>query len=126
MSMESPRQGWPATGRLLVMILEIRTYQVLPGRLDEFVAAIAAVRPLLAEYGIDVVAAGPSVVADEGDHAYLMRAFASIEERARQEEQFYGSGDWRRGPRQSVLDPIDSYHTVILEVDIAAIDALRH
>lgn len=107
------------------MILEIRTYKVLPGRLDEFVAAIAAVRPLLAEYGIDVVAAGPSMVADEGDHAYLMRAFVTVEERDRQEQQFYGSDDWRSGPRQSVLDPIDSYHTVILEVDTATIDALR-
>lgn len=107
------------------MILEIRTYKVLPGRLDEFVAATAAVRPLLKQYGIDVVAAGPSVVADEGDHAYLMRAFAGVEERDRQEEAFYGSDDWRSGPRETILAPIEGYHTVILEADQSMIDALR-
>jgi hypothetical protein len=107
------------------MILEIRTYKVLPGRLDEFVAAMASAGELLDRYGIDVVAAGPSLVADDGDHAYLMRTFASIEERDRQEQEFYGSDAWRSGPRQSVLAPIDSYHTVVLEVDAATIDALR-
>ncbi len=107
------------------MILEIRTYKVLPDRLEEFLGAMAKARPLLDRYGIDVVATGPSVVPDDGDHAYLMRAFASIGERDRQEEDFYGSDDWRTGPRDAVLAPIDSYHTVVLDVDAATVDALR-
>lgn len=108
------------------MILEIRTYKVLPGRLQEFLGAMAEVRPLLDRYGIDVVAAGPSVVADEGEHAYLIRTFASIEERDRQEQEFYRSDAWRTGPRDAVLAPIDSYHTVVLDVDSGAVAALRH
>ncbi|MDQ6657565.1 MAG: NIPSNAP family protein [Actinomycetota bacterium] len=107
------------------MILEIRTYKVLPGRLDEFVAAMAVAGPLLDQYGIDVVSSGPSVAADEGDHAYLMRAFSSIEERERQEEAFYGSDDWRNGPREAILAPIEGYHTVILDADASTVDALR-
>lgn len=107
------------------MILEIRTYKVLPGRLDELVSAMAAARPLLDRYGIDVVDTGPSLVADEGEHAYLLRAFRSVEERDRLEEAFYGSDDWRNGPRASVLAPIDSYHTVVLEADAATIESLR-
>jgi len=117
--------GHGSAGKLRAMILEIRTYKVLAGRLDEFVAAMAWARELLDRYGIDVVAAGPSVVADDGDHAYLMRAFASIEERDRQEQEFYGSDAWRTGPRDAVLAPIDGYHTVVLDVDPAAIEALR-
>lgn len=107
------------------MILEIRTYKVLPGRVSELVAAMAAARPLLDRYGIDVVATGASLVEDEGEHAYLIRAFDSIEERDRLEEAFYGSDDWRSGPRESVLAPIDSYQTVVIEVEPATVEALR-
>lgn len=107
------------------MILEIRTYKILPGRLDEFVGAMDSARGLLDRYRIDVVATGRSLVPDEGDHAYLIRAFHDLEERDRLEAAFYGSDDWCDGPREAVLGPIDSYHTVVIEADAATVDALR-
>lgn len=107
------------------MLLEIRTYKIAPGRLAEFLAAMDLAGPLLAEFGIDVVAAGPSLVPDEGDHAYLMRAFRTAQDRDAAEEAFYSSRAWREGPRAAVLAPIESYHTVVIEAEPAAIDALR-
>ena len=107
------------------MIVEIRTYRVVPGELDDFVAAMNGVRPMLASYGIDVVAAGPSMTADDGEHAYLIRAFPSLEERERLEETFYGSADWRDGPRASIMDRLQSYHTVVLDLPRAAVEGLR-
>ncbi|HVK20737.1 MAG TPA: hypothetical protein VM677_05205 [Actinokineospora sp.] len=107
------------------MILEIRTYKVKPGRLDDLVAVMREVRPMLVEAGIDVVDLGPSLVPDEGDHAYLIRAFTSLSERDRLEEAFYGSDAWRDGPRARVLDPIDSYQTVVLDVREAVVEGLR-
>ncbi len=107
------------------MIVEIRTYRIVPGQLDDFVAAMTMVRPMLARYGIDVVAAGPSIAADDGEHAYLIRAFASIDERERLEESFYGSAEWRDGPRASIMDRIETYHTVVLDLPDAAVDSLR-
>lgn len=80
---------------------------------------------MLAEYGIDVVAMAPSVTADEGEHAALLRAFDSLADRERQEAAFYGSAEWRDGPRSTVMEPIESYHTVVLDVSPAAVDALR-
>jgi hypothetical protein len=110
---------------LAAMIVEIRTYRVVPGELDDFVAAMNGVRPMLARYGIDVVATGPSMTADDGEHAYLIRAFPSIDERERLEESFYGSAEWRDGPRASILDRIESYHTVVLDLPDAAVAGLR-
>ncbi|WP_436493635.1 hypothetical protein [Actinokineospora sp. HUAS TT18] len=107
------------------MILEIRTYKVKPGRLDDLVAVMREVRPMLEAAGIDVVDLGPSLVPDEGDHAYLLRAFESVEARDRLEEAFYSGEAWRDGPRARVLDPIDSYQTVVLDVPEAVVDGLR-
>jgi len=103
------------------MILEIRTYRLKPGTRDGSVAAMAAAQPLLARYGIDVVDFGASLVAEDGhEEAYLIRRFASLEERAEKEDAFYGSDEWRDGPRAAVVAPIESYHTIVLPASALA------
>jgi hypothetical protein len=103
------------------MILEIRTYRLKPGTRDDFVAAMAAAQPLLARYGIEVVDFGASLVAEDGhEEAYLIRRFASLEDRAEKEDAFYGSADWRNGPRADVVAPIESYHTIVLPASALA------
>jgi hypothetical protein len=58
---------------------------------------------------------------------YLIRAFASLEEHGEQEEMFYGSDAWRRGPREAIVALIDSYHTIVIEVsDGLPLVAWRH
>ena len=97
------------------MFLEIRTYRLRPGTRDEFVAAMAAAQPLLARFGIEVVGFGASLVAEDGhEEAYLIRRFASLEDRAAKEDAFYGSDEWREGPRAAVVAPIESYHTIVI------------
>jgi uncharacterized protein (TIGR02246 family) len=54
-----------------------------------------------------------------------MRAFTSIEERERSEDVFYGSAEWRDGPRAAVLAAIDSYTTVVIRVDDDTLRGLR-
>ena len=98
------------------MILEIRTYRLRPGAREAFLRVMRErTLPMLAEAGIRVVAFGPSLVDDEGhEEAYLVRAFASLEERERQEDAFYGGRAWREGPRAEVLAGIESYHTIVV------------
>ncbi|ONI81713.1 NIPSNAP family protein [Actinosynnema sp. ALI-1.44] len=98
------------------MILEIRTYRLKPGTIDDFVSIMRdEVTPLLAAAGIHVVASGASMVSEDGDEeAYLIRAFDSVEQREELEGAFYGSDIWRQGPRESVVSRIESYHTVVL------------
>lgn len=108
------------------MILEIRTYRLKPGTAEEFVRLMREESlPLLAKAGIRVVAAGRSLVTEDGhDEAYLIRAFPSLAEREGQEAAFYGGSAWRDGPREAVLACIESYHTIVLEVAADAVDAL--
>lgn len=108
------------------MILEIRTYRLQPGTVDEFVRVMREeAAPLLGRFGIRVVAAGVSLVREDGhEEAYLIRAFPSLTVRAEQEEAFYGSDAWRSGPREAIVSRIESYHTVVLETSEAAGDVL--
>jgi hypothetical protein len=60
---------------------------------------------------------GGSLVDEDGhEEAFLVRRFASLDERERLEEAFYGSDAWRSGPRRAIVDPIESYHTIVIEV----------
>lgn len=98
------------------MIVEIRTYRLKPGTSQDFLSAMQDAQPLLAEAGLQVVAFGLSVVAEDGDEtAYLMRSFHSLQEREAQEVAFYGSDAWQKGPREAVVSRIESMHTVVLE-----------
>ena len=109
------------------MILEIRTYRLKPGTEAEFLRVMQQDGvPLLLQFGISVVACGKSLVADDGsEDAYLIRGFASLDERRSQEERFYRSAEWRHGPRDAIVSRIQSYHTVVLEAgDGAAASAV--
>lgn len=79
--------------------------------------------PMLARWGIDVVGFGPSI--DDEDHYILVRTFPSREERQRLEDAFYGSDEWRKEHRPGVMELIETYHTVVLEMSEEAIEALR-
>lgn len=98
------------------MIVEIRTYGLKPGTSEEFLHAMDEAQPLLAAAGLTVIAYGLSLVAEDGNEtAYLIRSFASLEERDALEAAFYGSDAWRQGPREAVVSRIQSLHTVVLQ-----------
>lgn len=105
-------------------VLELRVYTLKPGTRDAFHARfIRDSLPLLRRARVDVVAFGPSL--HDADSYYLMRAFASLEERDRSEATFYESREWRDGPREAVLAAIDTYTTAVITVDPSTLKGLR-
>jgi hypothetical protein len=104
--------------------VEIRTYRLKPGTAAEFDLLVTGTSaPMLRRQGIDVVDFGPSLL--DKDVYYLMRAYASGEDLERSEAAFYGSDEWRLGPRSAILACIDSYTSVVIETDDVTIDRLR-
>ena len=87
--------------------VEIRSYSLKPGTRDEFNRLISTqALPMLRRWQVDVVAFGPSPH-DETAY-YLIRAYRDLAERQSSQDAFYGSDEWRRGPRESILALIDS------------------
>ena len=105
-------------------VVEIRSYNLKPGGRDEFHRLARDVSlPLLARSGVDVVAHGPSPHDDRS--YYLIRAFDSLEHREKAESAFYGSAAWKEGPRDQILALIESYTTIVLELEASVVAALR-
>jgi ketosteroid isomerase-like protein len=104
-------------------VVEIRSYLLVPGTRERFHRLfVDQSLPLLQRWGIDVVAYGPSI--HDEDSYVLMRSYTDLREREESEEAFYASKDWRDGPREAVLDCIESYATVVLPFDADKIASL--
>ena len=105
-------------------MVEIRSYNLKPGTRDRFHQLfLKEALPLLKRWNVDVVAYGPSL--HDQDSYFLMRAFTSVAQRQKDEDAFYGSQEWIKGPRERVLADIDSYTTIVVHLDDATLRGLR-
>jgi hypothetical protein len=94
-------------------MIEIRTYNLKPGTRDKFHKLfVEQALPMLNRWKVEVVSYGPSL--HDGDSYYLMRAYSSLEERQKNQDAFYGSDEWRQGPREFILALIINYTTVVV------------
>src|SRR6267142_4863695 len=76
----------PGTGRFV----EIRSYNLKPGRCDRFHRTfLTAALPMLERWKVDVVAYGPSL--HDADSYYLMRAYPRVEPRQRRRSEEHTS-----------------------------------
>ncbi len=71
--------------------------------------------PLLKKWNINVIAHGRSLH-DENTY-YVIRLFKSLEDRQTSEDAFYGSEDWKNGPREGLVPKIDSSSTIVIPTD---------
>ena len=104
--------------------VEFRSLSLKPGTREKFNRLyIEQSLPLLKRWNMDVVAYGPSLH-DENTY-YVIRRFDTLAQREQVEDAFYGSDDWRRGPREALLAMIENYTDVVFELHDAAVQALR-
>ena len=96
-------------------VVEIRTYKLVPGTGAEFHRIfVEESLPMLQRWGVEVVAFGGSL--DDEDSYCLIRAYSSIEELERSQDAFYGSDEWRSGPREAIVSRIESSISAVLPV----------
>ena len=94
-------------------VVEILTLTLKPGMRERFHRVyVSEALPLLMKWNFRVVAHGPSRH-DENSY-FVIRAFKSLEDRQAAEDAYYGSDDWRQGPRAEILSMLehDSYVVV--------------
>jgi ketosteroid isomerase-like protein len=105
-------------------VVEIRSYNLKPGTRDRFHQTfLKEALPMLKRWNVDVVSYGPSL--HDQDSYFLMRGFEGIDQRQKAEDAFYGSEEWKQGPRERILADIDSYTTIVVRLDPATINGLR-
>ena len=105
-------------------VVEIRSYNLKPGTRDRFHELfLKEALPMLKRWKVDVIAHGPSL--HDQDSYFLIRGFNGVDIRQKEEDAFYGSDEWIKGPRERVLADIDSYTTIVIELDEATVRGLR-
>jgi hypothetical protein len=105
-------------------LIEIRTYRLKPNTIDDFhnIMKNNAVS-LLIEKGIDVVAFGRS---DHEEETYfLIRSFTDRVALEKEQNEFYGSDAWKLGPRQSVVDLIETYMNTLIWTSEESLESMR-
>ena len=104
--------------------VEIRSYSLKPGTREEFHRLfLEEAFPILQRWNVDVVAYGPSL--HDQDSYFLMRRYDSPAHREESENAFYGSDEWRQGPREAIIALIESYTEIVLELDESTVQGLR-
>ncbi len=104
--------------------IEIRSYNLKDGARNEFQRLfLTEALPMLKRWKIDVVAYGPSP--HDQTSYYLIRRYDSLAQREQSEEAFYGSDEWRQGPREAIISRIENYTEIVLEVDETTLQGLR-
>ncbi|HUI88010.1 MAG TPA: NIPSNAP family protein [Anaerolineales bacterium] len=105
-------------------LIEVRTLTLKSGTRNEFHRLFTQESlPILQRWKIDVVAHGPSL--HDEDTYYVIRRFDNLAQREQREDSFYGSDDWRKGPRQALLALIENYVDVVFELEEGPIQGLR-
>jgi hypothetical protein len=105
-------------------LIEIRSINLKPGKREEFQRLyIERSLPLLKRWNFDIVAQGPSLH-DENSY-YVIRRFDNLIQREQNEDAFYSSDDWRKGPREALLALMENYTDVVFEVDEVTVQGLR-
>jgi len=79
--------------------------------------------PLVRNWGHDVIGYGPSAT-DELSY-YVVRAYDSVEQMRAEQDRFYGSGDWKNGPREAILSMIEGDAEIVIEMPAELVDAMR-
>lgn len=104
--------------------VEVRSYNLKPGTRNEFHRLVVEKSmPMLERWKVDVVAFGPSL--HDEDSYYLIRRYNSLAHREQSEAAFYGSDEWRHGPREAIIALIENYTEIVLELDEATVQGLR-
>ncbi|MBX3069807.1 MAG: NIPSNAP family protein [Thermomicrobiales bacterium] len=108
----------------MTRVIEIRTYALKPGSRGDFHRLVVEQSmPMLERWHVEVVAYGPSTHDDNS--YYLIRAYDDLFDRQRSQDAFYGSAEWREGPREAIVSLIESDISVVVELDDVSIDGLR-
>lgn len=95
--------------------VQIRSYEIKAGQAARFEAIFGQeVLPLLSRWHTRIVHAGWSL--DEPNRFVLMREYDDLDELRRSQDAFYSSAEWREGPRQAMLEQIEYYVSIVVEL----------
>ncbi len=108
----------------MTRLIEIRTYRLKPGSYGIFHETMRdRAVPFIKSKGMDVVAFGGS---DHEEQTYfLVRAYRDRSALEAEQTAFYGSSEWRDGPRRELIEHIETYVNTLITLSSDAVESIR-
>ncbi len=105
-------------------LVEIRSYKLKAKTSEAFHRLVCEESaPMLRKWGTDVVAFGISQ--QEEDEYFLIRSYEDLPDLKSRQDEFYGSEEWRSGPREAVVEKIESSLNTTVWLSAAGVEDLR-
>jgi hypothetical protein len=105
-------------------LVEIRSYKLRPDTSASFHDAVSTQAvPMLRRWQTEVVSFGPS--AHEPDTYFLVRAYDDLADLQARQDAFYGSPEWRDGPRETIIECIETHLSTVLWMTERSVEDLR-
>ena len=96
------------------MVVEMRTYQLKPGKRDEFLAIFRARSvPAHAEIGMKIL--GPFLSIEDPDTFFFMRGFPDLASREPMKAAFYEGDLWKNELENTLMPMIEKYDVVLVD-----------
>jgi hypothetical protein len=96
------------------MIVEVRSYRIVPGRREEFLRLFESrAVPALRAHGMKVL--GPLIDVENPNKFVWLRSFPSLEERDRLKKAFYEGDLWKNELEALAMPMLESYDVILCE-----------
>jgi hypothetical protein len=96
------------------MIVEVRSYRIIPGRREEFIRLFESrAVPALRAHGMKVL--GPLIDVENPNKFVWLRSFPSLEERDRLKKAFYEGDLWKNELEALAMPMLESYDVILCE-----------
>jgi heme-degrading monooxygenase HmoA len=97
-----------------LMIVEMRTYKLKPGKRSEFLEVFRS-RSVPAHTEIGMKILGPFLSIEDPDVFFFMRGFPSLASREPMKAKFYEGELWKRELEDLLMPMIEKYEVVLVE-----------
>lgn len=105
-------------------LVEVRSYKLKDNTFNLFHQLFVEQSvPMLIKWGTDVVAFGPSPQQD--DEYFLIRSYDNLHDLNQRQNDFYSSEEWRNGPREAIVEKIETSLNTLFWLSQAGIEDLR-
>lgn len=105
-------------------LVEIRSYKLKAQSAEAFHRLMREqAAPMLERWGTDVVAFG--LCPQEEDAYFLIRSYQDLIDLKQRQAAFFGSEEWRCGPREAIVERIETFLNTLVWLSDAGVVDLR-
>ena len=79
--------------------------------------------PMQKRWKVEILTFGPSL--HDEDSYLVVRRYNDLADRQQSQDSFYGSDEWKQGPREAILALIENYTTAVVPGNAVLLEGLQ-